>query len=112
MEYPHPVELGFWADIVSVSACGVVLGLRGEVDGSNQNDLDSALSAMIATKARRALIDASGCTFISLQGYAAIGRSASEFDSLTLSSRLRVARRTLDLLGFAAVVCAPVSAPF
>jgi anti-anti-sigma regulatory factor len=112
VEYLHPADPGFWAEIVSVSAYGVVLGLSGEVDISNQSELDAALSAMMGTKARRALIDASGCTFISLQGYAAIGRCSSEFDSLTLRSRLGVARRALDLLGFDGVICASGHAPF
>jgi anti-anti-sigma regulatory factor len=110
VEYLHSTDLGFWAEIVSVSAWGVVLRLGGEVDVFNQNDLDAALSAMMATKARRALIDASSCTFMSLQAYAAIGRCISGFDSLTLRTRSGVARRVLDLLGFDDVVCAPARA--
>jgi anti-anti-sigma regulatory factor len=112
VEYLHPAVPGFRAEIVSVSAFGVVLGLSGEVDISNQSVLDAALSAMAATKARRAVIDASDCTFISLQGYAAIGRCSSEFDSLTLRTRLGVARPVLHLLGFDAVICVPARAPF
>ena len=106
VEYLHPADPGFWSEIVSVSAYGVVLCLSGEVDISNQNELDAALSAMMATGARRALIDASDCTFISVQGYAAIGRCSSEFDTLTLRTWLGVARRVLDLLGFHGVICA------
>jgi anti-anti-sigma regulatory factor len=111
VEYPHPADPGLWAEIVSVSAFGVVLGLSGEVDISNQHELDAGLLAMMATKARNALIDASDCTFISLQGYTAIGRCSSEFDSLTLRTCLAVARRALHLLGFDGVVCVPASAP-
>ena len=111
MEYPHPAEPGLWAEIVSVSAAGVVLGLSGEVDTSNQHALDAALTAMMATKARNALIDASDCTFISVQGYAAIGRCSSELDCLTLRTCLGVARRALRLLGFDRVVCVPARAP-
>ena len=111
MEYLHSADPGLWAEIVSVSADGVVLGLSGEVDISNQHELDAALTAMMATKARNALIDASGCTFISLQGYAAIGRCSSELDSLTLRSGLGVARSALRLLGFDGVACVPARAP-
>ena len=111
MEYPHPADPGLWAEIVSVSADGVVLGLSGEVDISNQHELDAALTAMMATKARNALIDASDCTFISLQGYAAIGRCSSELDSLTLRTCLGVARSALRLLGFDGVACVPARAP-
>ena len=111
MEYPHRAHPGLWAEIDSVSAYGVVLGLSGEVDISNQHELDAALTAMTATKARNALIDASGCTFMSLQGYAAIGRCSSELDSLTLRTCLGVAGRALRLLGFDGVACVPASAP-
>ena len=111
VEYLHPAGPGLWAEIVSVSAEGVVLGLSGEEDISNQHELDAALTAMMATKARNALIDASGCTFISLQGYAAIGRCSSELDSLTLRTGLGVAGRVLHLLGFESVVCLPARAP-
>ncbi len=93
VEYPHPADPGLSAQIVSVSADGVVLGLSGEVDISNQHELDAALTAMMATKARNAFIDASDCTFMSLQGYAAIGRCISELDSLTLRTCLGVAGR-------------------
>jgi anti-anti-sigma regulatory factor len=111
VKYPHPVDPVLWADIVSVSADGVVMSLRGEVDVCNQHQLDAALTAMMATKARKAIIDASECTFISVQGYAAIGRCSSEFDSLTLRTCLGVARRVLRLLGFEGVVCVPARAP-
>ena len=111
MEYLHQADPGLWAEIVSVSAAGVVLGLSGEVDISNQEELDAALTAMMATEARNALIDASGCTFISLQGYAAIGRCSSDLDSLTLRTCLGVARRALRLLGFDGVACVPVGGP-
>ena len=89
----------------------MVLGLSGEVDISNQHELDAALTAMMATKARNALIDASDCTFISLQGYAAIGRRSSELDSLTLRTCLGVAGKALHLLGFDGVVCVRALAP-
>ena len=111
VEYPHPAGPGLRAEIVSVSAEGVALGLSGEVDISNQHELDAALTAMMATKARNALIDASACTFISLQGYAAIGRCSSELDSLTLRTCLGVAGRALHVLGFDGVVCLPARAP-
>jgi anti-anti-sigma regulatory factor len=111
VEYPHPADSSLRAEIVSVSADSVVLGLSGEVDISNQHGLDAALTAMMATKARNALIDAHDCTFISLQGYAAIGRCSSKLDSLTLRTGLGVARRALRLLGFDGVVCVPARAP-
>ena len=111
MEYPHPADSSLWAEIVSVSADSVVLGLSGEVDISNQHGLDAALTAMMATEARNALIDARDCTFISIQGYAAIGRCSSKFDSLTLRTGLGVARRALRLLGFDDVLCVPARAP-
>ncbi|HTT90287.1 MAG TPA: STAS domain-containing protein [Acidimicrobiales bacterium] len=112
VEYLHPTELGFWAEIASVSADGVVLGLRGEVDVFNHNELDAALSAMTATRARRAFIDASGCTFMSVQAYAAIGQCASEFESLTLRTWLGTAKTVLELLGFDGVICLPPRACF
>jgi anti-anti-sigma regulatory factor len=111
VKYPQQADPGLWAEIVTVSADGVVLGLSGEVDISNQIELDVALMAMMATKADHALIDASDCSFISLQGYVAIGRCSSELDSLTLRTRLGVARRALRLLGFDGVVCVPARAP-
>jgi hypothetical protein len=112
VEYLHLTDPRFWAEIAGVSAEGVVLRLGGEVDVANQSDLDGAISAMVATNARRALIDASDCTFISLQAYAAIGRCSTEFDSLTLRTWLGVARTVLDLLGFEGVVCTPARASF
>ena len=111
VEYPHQAGPGLRAEIVSVSAEGVAVGLSGEVDISNQHELEAALMAMMATKARNALIDASACTFISLQGYAAIGRCSSGFDSLTLRTCLGVAGRALHVLGFDDVVCLPARAP-
>lgn len=111
VEYPNPADPGLWAEIVNVSADGVVLDLRGEVDMSNQYALDAALSAMMATNARNALIEASDCTFMSLQAYAAIGRCSSEFDSLTLRTCLGVAKRALHVLGFDGVACVPGRAP-
>ncbi len=111
VEYPQPAGPAFRAEIDSVSADGVVLSLSGEVDISNQRELDAALTAMMATKARNALIDASGCTFMSLQGYAAIGRCSSELDTLTLRTCLGVAGRALRLLGFDGVVCVRAPEP-
>ena len=112
VEYPHQAGPGLRAEIVSVSAEGVAVGLSGEVDISNQHELEAALMAMMATKARNALIDASACTFISLQGYAAIGRCSSGFDSLTLRTCLGVAGRACTCSGSTTLSASPPVPPF
>lgn len=107
MGFPHTAGLDFRAGILQVSPQKVVLGVSGEVDISNQDEFEAALSSMMATRARSAVIEASDCSFISLQGFAAIGRCSLGLDRLTLRTRLLVARRVLDLLGFHNVVCLP-----
>jgi len=92
----------FHAEIVNFRM-PAVLRLAGTIDLVSMAAFEAALSTLLATRRTEVVIDALSVDFISVRGFALIGRSSLAVDRLTLRTRNVLAPRVLTLLGFDAV---------
>jgi anti-anti-sigma regulatory factor len=90
----------FGAKIAVVDGGLMVLRLIGEVDLISMPAFDHALDVLISLKPHQILFDLRGADFISVAGYAAIGRCSLTVDQLRVCANGCLAEKVLGLLGY------------
>jgi anti-anti-sigma regulatory factor len=83
----------------------MVLQLVGEVDLESMSRFGRALDVLISLKPQQIVFDLRRTDFISVAGYAAIGRCSLVVDQLSVCTKSGLAQKILRLLGYDSVVC-------
>jgi anti-anti-sigma factor len=82
--------------------------LFGELDIVSMHGFQSTVTAILAEKPEHLIFDLTGTRFVSVQGFAAIGRCGREVGTTSVHSRGDLAERILRLLGYDEVICVSI----
>ena len=78
----------------------MLLDVNGELDLLTMPAFEAALDALLSASPREALFDVCGAQFISVEGFAAIGRVSLTVERVTVNARDDFAEKIFRLLGY------------
>jgi hypothetical protein len=88
----------------------VSLSLVGAIDQVSNGSFQVAVKDALADRPDHLTFDALSCDFISIQGFALIGKCSLTIEKVTLSTQTDLAQRVLRILGFDDVECVVTAA--
>jgi hypothetical protein len=100
-----PLQAPFRAEIITRADETVIIELFGELDLVSMATFEGTLAAALSRRPRRVIFDISAAQFISVQGFAAIGRCSQVVESVTVHYKNWLAEGVLRTLGYEQVAC-------